>query len=144
MVTSERRPRELSELRGQRLTGQRLLLLELIRQSPGHLDADELYQRARQRQPRISLSTVYRNLRLFKKLTLIEECHFDEDHHHYEIKPPVEHYHLLCSHCGAVVEFESAFAQQIKAEVGREHGFVVTGGEIHLSGLCPRCRDKEP
>lgn len=131
---------QVAELKGHRLTGPRRLLLELIRQSHGHLDADELYHRARQREPRISLSTVYRNLRLFKRIGLIEERHFDEEHHHYEIKPAAEHYHLVCSRCGAVVEFESPLTHQMKEEVSREYGFVVTGGEIHLSGVCGRCR----
>ncbi len=142
MVGLEKEQREALNLKGQRQTGQRLLLLDLIRRSHGHLDADELYRQARQREPRISLSTVYRNLRLFKKLNLIEECHFDEEHHHYELKPSAEHYHLICANCGAVIEFESALTRQMKEEVGREHGFIVTGGEIHLSGLCDHCQEE--
>jgi len=67
---------ETQDLKGQRVTSQRRLLLDLIRQSEGHLDADELYRLAKEREPRISLSTVYRTLRLFKELGLVEERHF--------------------------------------------------------------------
>jgi Fe2+ or Zn2+ uptake regulation protein len=127
------------ELKGQRMTAQRALLLNLIRRSEGHLDADELHRKAREYEPRISLSTVYRNLRLFKELGLVDEYHFDEDHHHYEVKPSTEHYHLVCLICEQIVEIESPLTQQMKDEVGREYGFEISGGEIHLTGYCRRC-----
>jgi Fur family ferric uptake transcriptional regulator len=127
---------------GERVTWQRRLLLDLISQAGGHLDADELFRRAKEREPRISLSTVYRNLRLFKKLGLVDERHLSENHHHYEIKSPTEHYHLVCLGCGRVIEFESPLLQQIKNQIRRENQFEVTGAEISLQGYCPRCRGK--
>ena len=127
-------------LPGQRITSQRRLLLELIRQGGGHVDADELYRQAKGKEPRISLSTVYRTLRLFKNLGLVEERHFDEEHHHYEIKGATEHYHLICMSCGEVVEFESGLTERLKEDVGKEKGYTITEAEIHLAGFCPRCR----
>jgi len=94
---------------GLRVTNQRALLLGLIREGKGHLDADELYRRAREKQPRLSLSTVYRTLQLLKKLSLVEELHFDETHHHYEVKPSDEHHHLVCLGCGKVIELSQRF-----------------------------------
>lgn len=127
---------------GERVTWQRRLLLDLISQAGGHLDADELFRRAKEREPRISLSTVYRNLRLFKKLGLVEERHLSENHHHYEIKSPSEHYHLVCLGCGRVIEFENPLLQRIKNQIRRENRFEVTGAEIRLQGYCSRCRGK--
>lgn len=127
---------------GERVTWQRRLLLDLISQAGGHLDADELFRRAKEREPRISLSTVYRNLRLFKKLGLVDERHLSENHHHYEIKSPSEHYHLVCLGCGRVIEFESPLLQRIKSQIRRENQFEVTGAEIRLQGYCSRCRGK--
>jgi Fe2+ or Zn2+ uptake regulation protein len=98
--------RKALNVTGIRVTNQRALILEVIRHGQGHLDADEVYRRARQKQPRLSLSTVYRTLQAFKKLGLIEEVHFDEAHHHYEVKPPAEHHHLVCLGCGRVIEFK--------------------------------------
>ena len=126
---------------GKRTTAQRKLLLELILQAGGHLDADELYRRAREREGTISLSTVYRNLKLFKELGLVEERHFAEDHHRYEAKAEVEHYHLVCLGCGKVVEFLSPLAKQMEHEIGLENGFIITGAEICIKGYCPRCRE---
>jgi len=125
---------------GARVTNQRVLILEVIRQGQGHLDADEVYRQAREKQPRLSLSTVYRTLQLFKKLGLVEELHFDEAHHHYELKPASEHHHLVCLGCGKVVEFECPLSQKMKEDVSREKGFEVTDVEVRMRGYCPTCR----
>ena len=126
----------------QRVTAQRSLLLELLRRSEGHLDADELYRRARRKHSRISLSTVYRNLQLFKKLGLIEEHHFAEEHHHYEVKQTTEHQHLLCLNCGKIVEFACPLSQKFKKDVGRQYDFDISGVEVRMTGLCSSCRKR--
>ena len=123
----------------QRKTAQRLLLLDLICRGEGHLDADELYRRAREKQPRLSLSTVYRTLQLFKMLGVVEERHFDETHHHYEAKPYAEHHHLVCLGCGQVVEFNYPLARQVKRNVPEAKDFDVLETEIHITGYCSEC-----
>ena len=125
---------------GLRVTSQRALILEIIRQGHGHLDADEVYRRAREKQPRISLSTVYRTLQTLKKLDLIEEVHFDETHHHYEIKPSSEHHHLVCLGCGRVIEFNYPLTRLIKRNVAEAREFEITGGELRIEGYCPSCQ----
>jgi len=125
---------------GLRVTNQRALILEIIRHGRGHLDADEVYRRARERQAQISLSTVYRTLRLFKKLGLIEELHFDEAHHHYEVKPPAEHHHLVCLGCGQVIEFHYPLSRYVKRNVPEAKDFKVIETEIRMTGYCSRCR----
>jgi len=123
---------------GLRVTSQRALILEIIRR--GHLDADEIYRQAQAKQPRLSLSTVYRTLRMFKKLGLVEELHFDETHHHYEIKPPSEHQHLVCLGCGKIMEFEYPLSPKMKRDIAREKSFEVTDVEIRMTGYCSKCR----
>ncbi len=135
--------RELLNTAGLRSTNQRALILEIIRQGQGHLDADEVYRRARKKQPRLSLSTVYRTLLTLKKLDLIKELHFDEAHHHYEIKPSTEHHHLICLGCGKVVEFECPMSQKIKEDISLEMGFEVTNAEVRMTGYCPTCRQSK-
>ena len=135
-------PRKILSISSQRITAQRTLLLELLRKSGGHLDADELYQRARKKNSRISLSTVYRNLQLFKKLGLIEEHHFDEEHHHYEVKSGEEHQHLLCINCGKVVEFACPLSQKFRENIGKKYDFDITDVEVRMTGLCSSCRSK--
>lgn len=130
----------MQELKGQRITSQRRLLLDLLLQSEGHLDADELYRLAKDREPRISLSTVYRSLRLFKELGLVEERRFAEEHHHYEAKGKAEHYHLICLGCGKVIEFEHPLTAKMKEDVSRQSGFEIVGTEVYMEGYCERCR----
>ncbi len=125
---------------GLRITNQRALILEVIRHGQGHLDADEIYRRARENQPRLSLSTVYRTLQTLKKLRLVEEVHFDEEHHHYEIKSSVEHHHLVCLGCGQVVEFQYPLARLVKRNIPEAKGFEITGSEVRMTGYCPQCR----
>ena len=142
MVNKEGAERALLQqhLRGRRLTGQRRLLLGLIQGAQAHIDADDLYRLAREYEPRISLSTVYRTLRLFKDLGLVDEHHFQEDHHHYEARAPHEHMHLHCLNCGRIIEFESDLISRLKEEIGRRYNFKVVGTEVHLTGVCPSCR----
>ena len=127
---------------GLRFTSQRALIMDIIRWGRGHLDADEIYRRARQKGSRLSLSTVYRNLQMLKKLGLVEELHFDDAHHHYEVKPPAEHHHLVCHGCGRVIEFQYPLARYIKKNVAAAKDFDIAETEIHLAGYCSSCRQK--
>lgn len=145
-VSSKRKKkssRQILNISRQRITGQRALLLDLIRQSYGHLDADELYRKARQKHQRLSLSTVYRNLQLFKKLGLIDEHHFAEEHHHYEAKPASEHQHLLCLNCGKIVEIDLPLSQQFRDDIGKQYNFEIIEFEVHMSGLCSNCNARK-
>lgn len=124
---------------GHRLTGQRQLLLEVLQEHGGHLDARELYRLAHERDPQLNLSTVYRTLRLLRDLGFVDERHLGEEHHHYELKTGT-HYHLICSTCGAVVEFTSPLIEALKTAIGREHDYTIAEMEVDVLGTCPACR----
>lgn len=135
--------REALNKAGLRATNQRALILNIIRKGQGHLDAEEVHRRAQRKQPRLNLSTVYRTLQVFKKLGLVEELHLDETHHHYEMKPPTQHYHLICLGCGRIIEFEYPLARLIKRNVPQARYFEITGSEVTMTGYCPRCRQEK-
>ncbi|MBL7165477.1 MAG: transcriptional repressor [Dehalococcoidales bacterium] len=126
---------------GLRVTNQRRLVLQVIQRGQGHLDAAEIYRRAREKNPRLSLSTVYRTLQTFKRLGLVEELHIDEGHHHYE-KRSTQHHHLVCLGCGRVVEFQYPSASLIKKNVREARDFNITSSEIRMTGYCPKCRQE--
>jgi Fe2+ or Zn2+ uptake regulation protein len=138
-IDKDRLLHRLPSLAGQRLTSQRLLLLELIEQTEGHLDVYEIYRRAKERNRKLSLSTVYRALRLFTDLGIVDDLQYDQ-HHYHAAKLSSEHYHLVCLNCGQVVEFESPLVDTLKESVGSSYSFDVTRGEVNLSGYCQRCR----
>ena len=137
MVTTNRKA--LNRV-GMRVTHQRALIMEIIRKGRGHLDADEIYRRAREKETRLSLSTVYRTLQMLKKLGLVEELHFDEEHHHYEVKPSMEHHHLVCLGCGRVIGFYYPLSRYLRKKVPEAKDFDITETEIRMTGYCAKCR----
>jgi Fur family ferric uptake transcriptional regulator len=131
------------EIHGHSMTNQRQLLLELLRDAEGHIDAKELYRRASARDESISLATVYRSLNLFKELGLVDEMRLGKIRCYYEIKQSPEHQHLVCQGCGKVIEFQNPHFQKLIEAVRREHRFNITKAELYLEGYCPECEEKE-
>jgi len=132
--------RTILKIAGKRITSQRDLILEIIRQGEGHLDADEIYRQARAIQPRLSLSTVYRTIKALKKPGLVEELHFDDSHHHYEMKSTTKHYHLICLGCGKVVEFQYPLTRYVNRDVPEAKDFEIVDAQLRLTGYCSQCR----
>ena len=124
------------------VTPQRRLLLSIMREAGRHLDAKEVYRRASERDPNISLATVYRNLRVFEKQGLINERHLGQARCYYEMKRLGEHQHLVCEACGQVIEFESPLLRKLVAEVQRKSNFSVTKVEVYLKGYCHKCKEE--
>jgi len=123
-------------------TSQRRLLLELLRDAEGHIDAKELYRRASARDESISPATVYRTLNLFKELGLVDEMRLDKVRCYYEIRQSPEHQHLVCRGCGKIIEFQNPLIGELIKTVQREHGFKVTKAELYLEGYCPGCGEQ--
>jgi Fur family ferric uptake transcriptional regulator len=126
-----------------RSTQQRQLILDIIEKSNKHFDVGEIYQRARQRSHSISMSTIYRNLQLFKEQGLAKEHHFDGVRKCYEKMPSSQHHHLICIGCGKVFEFTCSSASKIKTELYRDKGFKVTDVEVRFTGYCLECLSKQ-
>ena len=130
-----------NSIQGRPLTNQRRLLLELLRDDEGHIDAKELYRRASARDKSISPATVYRSLNLFKQLGIVDEMRLGKIHCYYEIKQSPGHQHLVCQGCGKIIEFQSPHFQKLIETVQREHGFKITKAELCLEGYCPDCHE---
>jgi Fur family ferric uptake transcriptional regulator len=128
---------------GHSMTAQRRLLLELLHEADGHIDAKELYRRASARDESISPATVYRSLNLFKELGLVDERRLGKVRCYYEMKQSPEHQHLVCQGCGKVIEFQNPYFKKLVEAVRREHGFKITKAELYLEGNCPECEQKE-
>jgi len=124
-----------------RSTEQRGLIREILQHTDRHLDADEVYQLARQRSSSISLSTVYRSLQLFKEQGLVAEHQFGS-RRYYEPAPRAKHHHLVCLGCGQVFEFKCPSTERLKSTISNQEGFRVTDAEVRLSGYCPECQER--
>jgi len=122
---------------GKRITGERRVLVRIITDNP-HLDAAEIYQLARKEATKLSLSTVYRTVKLLKELGLVQLSDLGKGHHHYELGLK-EHYHFICLGCGKVVEIPSISAFQ---ELAKKGGFEIIGAKVQLVGYCTKCCKK--
>jgi Fe2+ or Zn2+ uptake regulation protein len=125
---------------GRRLTSQRRLILEVLRNSDKHLDAETLHDEVKAYDPDISLATVYRTLAVLKEMRLVEEHRLGEEHCHYEQVQSEPHYHFTCLGCGKVIEFDAPLVAQIKQELNEREGVQVTSAHLHLSGYCAQCQ----
>jgi Fur family ferric uptake transcriptional regulator len=131
------------KLRGIRLTRQRLILLELLDRSGKHLDAESLYQLAKEKDPRLNRVTVYRTLKLLKQGGLIDELdlmHFAGDQHYYETRQKQEHAHIVCLRCGKVEEFFGESLQSMRRQVEANLGFRIATARTEMGGYCPNCQ----
>lgn len=123
-------------------TSQRRLLLDLLSDADGHLDAKELYRLASIRDESISPATVYRNLNLFKELGIVDERRLGRIRCYYEIKRSAEHQHLCCQGCGKVIEFKSHLIRKMVESIEKEYGFKITKADLYMEGFCPQCEGK--
>jgi len=126
-------------MQNRNLTTPRRLILEVLQEAQGPIDAKELYRRANTRDQSISWATVYRSLNLFKELGLIDERRFAKARCSYEIKQSLEHMHLVCQCCGKIIEFENSLVRKLVEVVRREHRFNVTKVDLYLEGYCSKC-----
>src|SRR5882672_11982397 len=114
--------------KGVRLTRQRQILLELIDRSGQHLDAENLFQMAKEKDPKLNRVTVYRTLKLLKEGGLVDEldlAHFEGEKHYYETRLKQEHAHIICLRCGRVEEFFGEPLQSLRSQVGTQFGFQI-------------------
>jgi len=125
---------------GKRITPQRRLIVHILAQADGHLDAREVYERARRQDARLSLATVYRTLSVLRETGVVRELHLDEEHHHYELDDQDGHSHLVCLGCGRVIEVDSVAFSQVAEAVGETLGFSVESAQVELTGYCADCR----
>ena len=129
--------------RGIRLTRQRRILLELIEQSGQHLDAEQLYERAKQRDPKINRVTVYRTLKMLKQGQLVDELdlmHYEGDQHYYETRLKQEHAHVVCLRCGKVEEFYGEPLSRLRRQIEGHFGFQVLVARTEVGGYCSHCQ----
>jgi Fur family ferric uptake transcriptional regulator len=129
--------------RGVRLTRQRRILLEILDRSGRHLDAESLYQMAKEQDPKLNRVTVYRTLKMLKMGGLVDELdlmHVDGDQHYYESRQKQEHAHLVCLRCGKVEEFFGEPIQKMRRQIETNLGFQIVTARTEMGGYCPDCQ----
>ena len=117
---------------------QREVILQTLKDNVVHPTAEYLYAILKEKEPNMSLATLYRNLnqladnKIIKKIDGLESSsHYDHNTH--------EHYHFLCEECGRVFDVSSDIAPDIVKNIENETGFVVKGYDIAIHGTCKDC-----
>jgi Fur family ferric uptake transcriptional regulator len=128
---------------GLKLTSEREALLREIFSIHYHFEADELLFKMKQNNVKISRATVYRTLELLVKSGLVRRVHLGEDHYHYEhVSGNSHHDHLICTTCGAVIEFHDEELERRQREICERKKFTPTFHNLQILGLCDACRRK--
>jgi Fur family ferric uptake transcriptional regulator len=118
--------------RGLRMTGQRRVIARVIAASADHPDVEELHRRAARIDDRISLSTVYRTVRLFEDSGIIARLDLKDGRARYERAPEQHHDHLVNMQTGEVIEFRSDEIERLQAEIARRLGFRLVDHRLEL------------
>ena len=133
---------EVLHTSGYRLTMQRQLVWDTLRNSRKHLSADEVLVRIRKQAPRFNLATVYRSLEVLERLGLVKETRIG-DRAQYELADAAgDHYHLHCDQCGSTLDIEGEHLAPILHHITEDHDFVVSGADLLVHGRCASCQAK--
>lgn len=131
--------------KGARMTEQRRVIAQVLEASADHPDVEELHRRSVLRDPKISISTVYRTVRLFEDLHIIEKHDFRDGRSRYEAMPDNHHDHLIDLKSGKVIEFSDPRIEALQEEICRELGFKLVDHRLELYAVPVRVRkEKKP
>lgn len=120
---------------GLRMTGQRRVIAQVLSSATDHPDVEEVYRRAHAIDPRISLSTVYRTLKLFSAKGILERHDFGYGRGRYEAASRGHHDHLVDVESGRVIEFSNPDIEALQERVARDLGFELVGHRLELYGV---------
>ncbi len=131
----------MSDTKTQRNTPQRQIVLEELRKVTSHPTPRELYEMVRQRLPRISLGTVYRNLERLHQSGTIQKLELGGSEARFDGRLGL-HHHVRCVRCGRVADVDELPGDPIREEPAEAAGYKILGHRFEFVGLCPECREK--
>ena len=126
---------EAMEGRGLRLTGQRQVIARVLEDASDHPDVEALHARATAMDPRISLATVYRTVKLFEESGLLEKLDFGDGRARYETAQRAHHDHLIDLDTGEVIEFHDPEIERLKEAIAQRLGYALRGHRLELYGV---------
>jgi Fur family ferric uptake transcriptional regulator len=125
---------------GYRLTPQRMMILDAIADSGGHISAEEIHERVRVAYPYLDISTVYRTLDLLKTLHLVSETDMGRGHAQYELLSKGLHHHLICTECGKILDVDNSFLDPLRSAIDEEYDFHAEIEHLAVFGICGDCK----
>lgn len=122
----------LCAAKGMRMTGQRRTIARVLAESEDHPDVEELYRRCSAVDQQISISTVYRTVKLFEDAGIIARHDFRDGRARYEQNPETHHDHLINLRTGEVVEFRNEEIERLQTEIVRKLGYKLVDHRLEL------------
>jgi Fur family transcriptional regulator, ferric uptake regulator len=121
--------------KGMRMTEQRRVIARVLSDAEDHPDVEEVYARASTVDPRISISTVYRTVKLFEDAGILEKHEFRDGRSRYEPTSDEHHDHLIDLRTGEVIEFQNEDIEKLQRLVARELGYRLVDHRLELYGV---------
>lgn len=121
--------------KGMKMTDQRRVIARVLSEADDHPDVEEVYRRATAQDPRISIATVYRTVRLFEEESILERHDFGDGRARYEEAPSEHHDHLIDVNSSRVIEFTSPEIEALQRDIARKFGFRLVGHRLELYGV---------
>ena len=123
------------EARGLRMTDQRRVVARVIEAAVDHPDVEELYARAAKEDPRISLATVYRTVKLLQEAGILDKLEFGDGRARYEDAERDHHDHLIDVNSGRVIEFVDPDIEELQERIAARLGYRLIGHRLELLGV---------
>ncbi len=123
------------EARGLRMTDQRRVVARVIEAALDHPDVEELYARAVKEDPRISLATVYRTVKLLQESGILDKLEFGDGRARYEDAERDHHDHLIDVNSGRVIEFVDPEIEALQERIAARLGYRLIGHRLELLGV---------
>ncbi|MBB3066551.1 Fur family ferric uptake transcriptional regulator [Limibacillus halophilus] len=117
------------------MTEQRRIIARALSESDDHPDVELLYQRAIKIDPKISIATVYRTVKLFEEANILDRHDFGDGRARYEERPEEHHDHLIDMNSGEVIEFTNEEIEKLQEAVARSLGYRLIGHRLELLGV---------
>lgn len=117
------------------MTGQRRVIAQILSAADDHPDVEELHRRASAVDPRISLSTVYRTVRMFEEAGILARHEFGDGRARYEQVAKEHHDHLIDMRTGQVIEFQNEQIERLQEAIARELGYRLVDHRLELYGV---------
>jgi Fur family transcriptional regulator, ferric uptake regulator len=134
-VTTDGMTSRLEQLcidKGLKMTEQRRVIARVLSESMDHPDVESVYRRAAGIDPKISIATVYRTVRLFEEASILARHDFGDGRARYEEMSETHHDHLIDVQSGRVVEFRNEEIEKLQNEVARRLGYALVGHRLEL------------
>ena len=121
--------------RGMKMTDQRRIIARVLSDADDHPDVEDVYQRSVQLDPKISIATVYRTVRLFEEAGLLDRHDFGDGRSRYEQASDDHHDHLVDVQSGDIIEFHDEELEELQRQIATRLGYSLIGHRMELYGV---------